>query len=115
MLQCWWSKRLPFWTFDDAFVDLKMKQIFALEDLDGTKANLNLLCILKNQNWRDHVGFIPEMQVWLMIFIQTKQKLVAVAFIIFTHSKQKDTLCEIWFIIARLHPIKVNACRTKYY
>ena len=76
MLMKW--KKIHFEIVNDTFANLKLNETIALEDLDQIDTEFEFNAYVETENWMDHVWVITELQVWVMIFIKTKQKVVPV-------------------------------------
>ena len=105
---------------DDAFINLKMKQIIALEDLDETNNASDFseaveLVELNGSGWvYDRIG---SMSIGLdkhvtkggNSYVELPINYLSVPNI----ENEKDNVCGVWCIKAHINPTKVNPCRTK--
>ena len=107
---------------DGAFINLKMKRIIALEDLDEKNTEIKYTQAVEIVELNGS-GRVYDLSVGLSIDLNkdmTKGGSTYVALPIkylsvLNIENKSDDLCGNWYITAHRHPTKVNLCRTNSY
>ena len=106
---------------NDGFVNLKLKQINALEDLNQIENESEVSSCVKNLELSGSGWSNIRVPSMTSDFYKDKTKAgsscVEQSFkdLSILNIQKNDNLSSIWCIIARLHPVRVTACATKSY